>query len=457
MLTTIIIVMVIYFAAMVGIGMLGRKNTNSFDDIVSGGRNSGIIMILGAAAGAHIGNGMVVGGAAEGASVGFSGIAYGVGCCLSYVLIPPLMSKFIYNNGYLSLADYFRVRYTNELPSQLYNFATVFSYLGLIGSQLMAGGALFEALGLNKVLGIVVIALVVFVYNSISGLWGALATSVIQTAIILVGLFLGVFYLFQNNAWADISTAVSAGALPATFTHPWAGYTASALVGMLVPVTLQGLTDQTLFQRICSAKSANISSIGHYAAAILMFPVIMAPVFMGMYGRAKFGATGNAAFFTVVLEVLPPVLAALVVVAVLAAVMSTINGCAMAFPQLVLNDIYKLHINKNATDEQLTKLTLPLNLIVTAICIIFAATASSLLGLLSSSYLFLEGAVLVPLMGGRWYKKGTTQGAIAASIVGMLIAVLEMFGIFALPFSAITMFIPSGIAFVVVSMATQKK
>lgn len=181
------------------------------------------------------------------------------------------------------------------------------------------------------------------------------------------------------------------------------------------------------------------------------------PCIIGMYGRVHFGAEGNNAFFTVVLNVLPPVFAALVVTAVIAAVMSTIDCVFISFSQVLLNDFYRRRINPDVTDKQLSKMTLGLNVIICVVAIGFAVTATSLVGLLSNCYLFLEGACLVPFLGGRWYKGATKQGAIASSIVGAGIAVLEMFGIFSLPYSAITLFIPSLIAFVIVSMMTSGK
>jgi len=458
MLTTIAIVMALYMAAMVGVSFMGKKHATNFEDYLTAGKSAGVIMIIGAAAGAHIGNGMVVGGGAEGSVVGLSGMAYGLGCCLSYIIMPPLMSKFVYSHGYISMADYLRDRYeNNELIAQIYNIATIGSGLGLIAGQLSGGGSLFEALGFNRVLGIVVIGVVVFLYSQISGLWGAMATSVVQTAVILFGVGWAAIYVLTHGGWAEITAAVEAGIVAPTYTHPIAGYATSALVGMIVPVSLQALTDQTCFQRILSAKTEPTFRIAHYITAFLMIPMVAAPVIVGMYGHVKFGVTGNPAFFGVVLEVFPPIVAAIVVTAVIAAVMSTIDAFLIALSQCVLKDLYKKHINKSASDEQLNKLTLPLNIVIVGACIAMAATGASVISLLSMSYLFLEAAVLVPFMGGRAWKGGTTQGAIASSIVGMLFAVLEIAGIFALPFSAITIFIPAGIVFVIVSMMTQKK
>ena len=325
MLATIGIVMAIYFIAMIAISWMGKKHASSFNDYLVAGKSCGIIMIIGAAAGAHLGNGLVVGGAGEGSVVGFSGIAFGLGCCLSYLIMPSLMSKFVYSHGYLSMAEYLRERYDNsELIAQIYNIATIGSAMGLIAGQLTAGGALFEALGFNRLLGSVIIGVVVFAYSQISGLWGAFATSVVQTVVILIGVGSAAIFVLQSGGWGEITAAVEAGTVPETFTHPFAGYTASALIGLIVPVSLQSLTDQAVFQRILSAKTEPTFRYGHYIAAAVMLPAIMAPVLIGMYGRVHMGLTGNSAFFGVILDVLPPLLAALVVTAAIAAVMSTI-------------------------------------------------------------------------------------------------------------------------------------
>lgn len=451
----IVIVMAIYFVAMIGISWMGKAHAENFEDYLNAGRSAGLALIIGGAMGAHIGNGLVVGGGGEGASVGLSGCVYGLGCAFSYVILTFLMSDFVWKNGYLSLSDYLRERYKSEIPSQIYNIVTTCSYIGLLAGQLMAGKALFEALGLSGTVGVFIIAIVVFLYSQISGLWGAFATSVVQTVVIAVGVISACAYLLSNGAWDMITQAVANGTVPPTYTQIPSGYDTSTILILAVPVALSIFTDQSSYQRICAAKTAEVSKIGHILAAIIMIPLCVAPAFIGMYGHVAFGAEGNTAFFTVVLNVLPPLFAALVVTAVIAAVMSTIDGVFVAFSQVLLNDLYKNHINKNATPELLSKMTLGLNVIVCAIGIVLALTSSSLVGLLSNVYVFLCGACLVPFLAGRWWKGGTNAGAIGASIVGSIFSILEMTGIFSLPYSGITVFIPSLIAYIIVSLATQ--
>lgn len=457
LITTIVIVMAIYFISMIVISWMGKKHASNFDSYLNMGRSGGVLLIMGGAIGAHIGNGLVVGGAGEGAAVGFSGAAYGFGCALSYVILAFCISNFMYRGGYLTLADYLRKRYKSEIPAQVYNVATVLSYLGILGAQLMAGKALFIALGLNGTAGVIVIAVVVLLYSQISGLWGAFATSVVQTLVIAAGLIVSVIVLISIGAMDLIRDAVATGAVPETFTSFTGGYDAATMMLLIIPVALSIFTDQCTFQRVNSAKSAGTSKIAHLLAAAVIIPLSIAPTFVGMYGAVKFGATGNDAFFSVVMNILPPVAAALIVTAVVAAVMSTIDSALIAFSAVLLNDIYKGYIDRDATPEKLSKMTLGLNIGVTVIGIVIALSFGSIVSVLSNTYMFLCAACLIPFLGGILWKKGTPSGAVASSIVGVGFELLELLGIYALPYSTITVFIPSLIAFAAVSMMTQKQ
>ena len=77
MIPTIVVVLVIYFGAMVVIGFMGRSKASDFEGYLSMGRSAGVLLLMGGAIGGQIGNGFVVGGAAEGSSVGMAGAAYG--------------------------------------------------------------------------------------------------------------------------------------------------------------------------------------------------------------------------------------------------------------------------------------------------------------------------------------------------------------------------------------------
>lgn len=456
MIATILVVMAIYFLLMIAISWKGRKYASNFTSYLNTGRTGGILLLMGGCLGAQIGNGLVVGGAEQGSMVGIAGIAYAVGCAISFLTTGLIINDMVYNGNYMSLGDFLKERYDSDLPVWIYNITTVLCYIGGLASQLIAGKALFEALGLNGIAGVIIIAVVVFLYSQISGYWGAMATSVVQIGVIVVGLFLALGHVVSNGAFETITTAVTNGTVPPTFTK-LNGYSPEIWLMMIVPASLSAMTDQVGWQRINAAKSAKAAKVSAILSLFVLLPIAAVPVIIGMYGTAAYGVTGTTAFFAVIFEALPPIFAALMVAAVVAAVMSTIDGCLIAFSAIILKDIYKGHINKAATDKQLSKMTLGLNVVVITLGILLAISSSSIIGLMANTYIFLCASCLVPFLGGWLWKKATTAGAVSSSIVGVIFTLLQFSNIYTLPYSAITIFIPSLIVFVVVSLFTQKK
>lgn len=455
MITTIIVVLVIYFAAMVGIGWMGRHRSKNFESYLNMGRSGGVILLMGGAIGGQIGNGFVVGGAAEGAAVGLAGAAYGLACALSLVMVALFLNKFIYNGGYMSMAEYTKKRYNNDIPGTIYDLSTAISSIGLCAGQLMAGQALFEALGLDGRFGVIAIAVVVLLYSQLSGLWGAFATSVIQTVVIAVGLVVTTIILLANGAVGEMSTAISAGSLAPSALN-FEGLSAAGFAGMMLPLILGMVTDQPTYQRVNSAKSAKVSALACWFSFLVMLPLAIMPAFIGSYGAYKYGAAGNDAFFTIILNELPAIASALIIAAVLAAVMSTIDCGVITMSTVLTRDIWQGALKKNPSESQLKKITLGLNVCFVGVSTVLAISSSSILGLFNSVYSFLAASCFVPFVGGVFWKKGNTAGAVAASLVGVITVIISWMGV-TFPIPSVFPIIPSAVAYVIVSLATQKK
>lgn len=458
MIPIIVVVLVIYFAAMVFIGFMGRDKASNFEGYLSMGRSAGVLLLMGGAIGGQIGNGFVVGGAEQGAAVGMAGSAYGIACALSTVLVAVFLNNFIYNGGYMSMADYTRKRYHNEIPGTIYDLSTAISSIGLIAGQIMAGKALFEALGLSGTVGAISIAVVVLLYSQLSGLWGAFATSVVQTAVIAAGLIGTTAVLIAEGALGEMSAAVEAGTV-APSALDFSGLSAAGFAGMMLPLLLGMVTDQPTYQRINSAKSARISRIACYLSCLVMIPLALMPAFIGSYGSFKYGATGSSAFFDVILNELPAVVCALIIAAVLAAVMSTIDCGLITMSTVLTRDIWQGALKKTPSEAQLKTITLVVNIGFMFTSTVLALASSSILDLLNSVYAFLAASCFVPFVGGVLWKRGNATGAAAASIVGVITVVITNLGV-TLPGSgiipdAILPIIPSAIAYVIVSLCTK--
>lgn len=453
--TLLVVVLIVYFAAMVGIGFMGRKHASSFDSFVSAGRSAGVLMIIGSAVGSQIGNGFVVGGAGSAASIGLGGAWYGIGCGLGYLAIALVLNKRVYTKGYISLPEFLEERYGDKLTSAVFSIATVLSYIGNIAAQIMAGSALFRAFGLNGTLGAVSITVVVLAYSSLSGLWGAYATSVVQVGVIAVAMIAAVIAIVSGGGIAEIDAAIAAGTVPSNF---WSldAIGLKAILFMVLPVSLAALCDQQTVQRINAAKSEKASMSAHIISTVMCICLALLPAIIGMYGAAVYGVTDNTAFFQVVMNKLPALVSAMTIAAVIAAIMSTIDGTVIAFSTVMLKNVYQGMINPKVDEKTLKKGDTILSVVVLIFALVLSLQFDNIINLLSSTYIFLTACCLVPFVGGMYWKKGTAKGATVSSIVGLIISVLNMTKIYVLPLSDFSPIIIALVVYVVVSLCDKE-
>ena len=446
----IITILVLYMGGMLAIGFMGKKSSSSMNEFLTAGKSGGMFVMVCTYIGAHVGNGIVVGGAQYGADYGIGGVWFGLGACLSYVLFATVMSRLLYRRGYLTIPDLIRDRYQSKFASVLMAVLNICATLGIMAAQIMAGAALFSALGLNPTLGAVLLAIVVFIYCSISGMWGVMMTDSVQTIVIFFSTIFCIVAIAMHGGFDAMSAALPEASFE------FVPFSTEKLVMMLVPGALNGLISGAAFQRTASCKDEKVAFFALIIAAFALIPFVVMPVLIGMYGKAMFpDAPTNAILFKVVLE-MNPIVAGLMVSAVLSAVMSTMDIGLLNVTANTVNDIYYKTINPKADQKTLGKLSAAVTMVSGLIALTLALTSSSILGLLSSTYSLMNAGALVMVVGGIFWKKGTKEGAIASAFCGMAMILLSKMGV-NIPYLSFTSLIPAAIAYVVVSLITQKK
>lgn len=152
MIQTIIIVFVVYLVAMLLISWRGKAHSSSFSEYLTIDGKAPLILLIGGAVGAQVGNGLVVGGAGSGAAVGIAGIAYGLSCALSYLVLF-VFTKTIRQNECLTPPEYLQKQYKSKAIAQILNLLYAISTLPSIAAQMLAAKVLFDAMGINGYAG----------------------------------------------------------------------------------------------------------------------------------------------------------------------------------------------------------------------------------------------------------------------------------------------------------------
>ena len=447
----VIVILVIYMAGMLAIGFAGKKKSETMTDFLTAGKSGGMFVMVCTYIGAHVGNGIVVGGAQYGAEYGIGGVWFGLGACLSYVLFALVMSRLLYTRGYITIPDLIHDRYRSKFASVLMAILNICATLGIMAAQIMAGCAPFEALGLNPTLGGVLMAVVVFIYCSVSGMWGVMMTDSVQTMVIFFSTVFCIVAIAMHGGFDTISAA-----LPES-SFDFVPFTGERLVMMMVPGALNGLISGAAYQRTASCKDKKVAFWAPMIAAVALIPFVVMPVIIGMYGKALFPDAPTASIlFKVVLSDMHPIVAGVMISAGFSAVMSTMDIGLLNVTANAVNDIYYKTLNPNADEKKLGRLSMIVTIASGVIALVLAISSSSILSLLSSTYSLMNAGALVMVLGGIFWKKGTKEGAIASALCGMAMIILSKCGV-EIPYIAFTSLVPALIAYIVVSLVTQPK
>lgn len=450
--TIIVVVLAIYMIAMIAIGLYGRKYATTFKDTITAAKRSTMFMIIGSAMGAHIGSGFVVGSGEYGAYYGLSGAWYGIGCAISYILAGVLFIRFIYRHNYVSLSDYFLDRYGDKVTRLIYSISIPLSYIAGFAGQILAGKAIFAAFGINGNVGLIIMTLIVLFYASLSGLWGAYMTSVIQVGIIFVAMVASFCSLFFSGEFSILSESLPSQAFNLFACDP------EVFILMVIPTLLSTPTDQTVFQRTASAKTEKAAVLGHIFSGLLLIPIALIPTLIGMYGMCVMpDAEPSAVLIQVVLGKFSPLFAAIFVAAVLCAIMSTCDGIFIGVSTTVIHDIYQGMIAPDASEEKCKRYSTILNIIIAGLGVALALSFNSIIDLLSMSYTVLFSGCMIPFVGGLVWKKGNTTGALGSAACGIGCSALIMAGIFTPPYSSIFPAIPALVGYIVFSLIGLRK
>jgi solute:Na+ symporter, SSS family len=164
---------------------------------------------------------------------------------------------------------------------------------------------------------------------------------------------------------------------------------------------------------------------------------------------------------------LQPILAGVVVSAILAATMSSANCLLLSLAGTCSRDFYNKVLNPNAKLDDLKYSKLISRLAIIATLVVGVAIAFKAEGIIETMILFnypYMGSMLVPLLGGLLWKRATVKGALAAIVAGGTVGVVAFLadlpspinGIVNVDLGLLLAYTVSAVVFVAVSLATAR-
>lgn len=183
-------IIIIYFAILVVVGIIGTIKAKTSEIYILAGRNLGVFMLFGCLTAVFLGGSSTIGSAQLGYEIGFSGVWFVFSMGLGITLFGIFLLKKV--TGY-------KLMTISELLGKLFNVeskligAVIAAIYALMVSvtQVIAIGAFLSAIfDWNLVFSMLIGGGVVFFYTILGGMWSVSMTDIIQFSIMTAGIFL---------------------------------------------------------------------------------------------------------------------------------------------------------------------------------------------------------------------------------------------------------------------------
>lgn len=414
------IVIAIYMAGMIGIGVWATKRSKSEEDFLVAGRRLGPTLYAGTMAAVVLGGASTVGAVGLGYQFGISGmwLVFSIGCGI--LLLSLAFAAKINRLEVYTVAQMFELRYGPGASLLTGIVMAAYTFMLSVTSTI-AYGAIFAVLfDLTKVPAILLGGGVVITYSVLGGMWSITLTDFVQFVVKTVGIFVILLpvLFFKVGGWEGLHSALPETAF--SITH----IGGDTILAYFVIYFLGLVIGQDIWQRVFTARSEGVAKWAGFASGIYCIFYALAGALIGMCAKVLLPdiQVRDDVYPRIVSTALAPGLSGLVMAAALAAIMSTSSGALIATATVVKEDIVdKLKGSAAATprqDHDEVRQSRFYILIFGLMVVAIACVLQDVVKALTIAYDILVGGLMVAIIGGFLWKRGTLKGALASIIAG---------------------------------------
>ena len=446
-----LLMLVIFFAIMVSVGIYARKHATSVDGYVLGGRSVGPWLTAFAYGTSYFSAVVFVGYAGQfGWKYGLASTWIGIGnamigSLLAWVVLGRRTKVMTQHLNSKTMPDFFGQRYGSK-ALKIVASVIVFVFLIPYTASVYNGLSRLFGMAFNIPYTWCVIAMAVFtaIYVILGGYMATAINDFIQGIIMLFGIVAVIASVL--NGQGGFMEAVSKMAqipsdVPATMGQPGAftsffGPDPLNLLGVVILTSLGTWGLPQMIGKFYAIKDEKSINTGTVISTLFAIVISGGCYFLGGFGRlfdsaeiynAETGAVVYDSIIPSMLSKLPDILIGIVVVLVLSASMSTLSSLVLTSSSTLTIDLIKPNLKKcSDKKEMLIMRVLIAVFLVISVLLAFNKNAS-ISTLMSYSWGALAGAFLGPFMYGLFSRKITKPAVWTSFILGIGLTLVHMF------------------------------
>ena len=442
---------VLYIGVMMGIGVYYYRRTQNMSDYFLGNRKLGAWVTSLSAEASDMSGWMLMGvpGFAylAGLNAGWIAIGISIGTWANWYFVAARLRQYTELAGNsLTLPEFLQNRYkdTSGLLRIVPAIFILIFFILYTSSGFVAAGRLFETVfGLPFQYAIFLGAGSVVFYTLIGGFLAVSRTDFIQGVMMFFAILLvPTCAAMSLGGFGETVSAISA--YKATLFQPLTKPDGSTMGAIeLISLLAWGIGyfgQPHILVRFMAIKSTKEIPQATHIAMTWVILSLMAAVAVGMVGTVYLtttleGANSETVFLLMTNQLFPPIVAGLVLSAVLAAIMSTASSQLLVAASAFAQDFYKTLLHKNADQTELVWISRASVLVIASIAVFLGFNPDSfILDMVAYAWAGFGASFGPALLMSLFWKRTTRNGVIAGIIVGGVTVIvwkqLALFGLY---------------------------
>lgn len=386
-------------------GVMKSRQVHDSDDYLLAGRNVGALLLFTTLGATVIGGGYSVGAVARTYEWGLLMVFVSVGGYLHFVFSGLVVAPRFREAELYTVAGFFRHRFDDSCRRAALVLSLLFSVF-IVAAQIAAIGSVLADLigGLegSSILtwAILLGGLIVIIYSTAGGLMAVIHTDIYQFVVLFAGFLLTLAMIAPDLLanWSQLTER-----LPAEFFSPeggkgWLFLVTTFLAFLMGETFAPGYATRYCIGRDIRQTKIGITSVGVFLS--LVFPLILLGI--AMYARLHFpDIEPQFALARVIDSLHNPLVAGLMIAALLSAVMSSADSALNSSTTIFVKDLLEDELGKRgmSDSQQLSiarKLTVGLGLVSIAVAVIYP----DIIGLLLFTYHIWAPGIILPVVLG---------------------------------------------------------
>jgi SSS family solute:Na+ symporter/sodium/proline symporter len=434
------VTIVVYVAALLGVGVWKSRTAKSQDDFMVAGRSVSTWYLVGTLVCTWIGSGSLFGGAGLAFREGLGDLWMSAGAWVGIVIVYFLAHR-VRRIAQYTVADILEQRYT-PLARVLGSLTITVAYMAIVGYQYRGAGRLLnlatQDLGVLPEIpvetGRLIACVLVIVFTLLAGMVSIVSVDVFNGTLMIVGVLLGVpLALYAVGGWSVVAATV-----PPTHFAPFGQHGPVWAFGVFFPTFFLLLGEGSMYQKFMSARdehSARRAVLGMVAGVVVIETALatMAVIGAGKYWnlppfRRPDGTLDVPATETVVLFLarhdLPVWAGCLLLGAGMAIIFSTANTFLISPSTNMARDVYQRFLHPSATERQVVLFQRVMIVAIGVTAYLLATQFTSILQMAFTAYTMVGAGITPALLAAFLWKRVTPAGGTSSIAAGMLVTTL---------------------------------